>query len=542
MAGAISKLIEGIDWADLYAQAVLLAGNASSNVLDRIDSVGRITALSSVIAAYAAWRVGYALFLSPLRNIPGPFLARLTHMRWQLIAFTGGAAKAADEDYNRYGDIYVLAPNAVSISNPSDCRTVFGSHAFVKTDFYKSVDILGVHNIFSTRDPQFNQMRRRQIGPSYTLGYLSRMEPKIVKYGIEALKTKWDQVIDEASKSGRKAVVNVNQDLLYATFDITGALAFGREFNALKNNDPKVIEWVASTVHYFGIITNIPLLLWFPFSLILGNMKANLMSLTSFGNESVVVRKKHLAEGGEKIEDLLGAFIEAEDSETKNRMSNEHLLAEIVITLLAGSETSSNTIMWTIHLLTLYPECLKRATQEVRSKFAKGHTIAYTEGRAQLQYLEACLYESMRLKPVTEGQWPRVVPKGGITLSGHFLPAGTEVNINTGGVTRNKGSWKDPYLFNPQRFIDDEDLKRSVFAFSTGVRICPGRNLAWIEMITILANLLKDYDISLPQDAAFGPHILNEHGQPRLMDSKYFIVSTPANASRDCRLVISKAQ
>jgi cytochrome P450 len=79
-----------------------------------------------------------------------------------------------------------------------------------------------------------------------------------------------------------------------------------------------------------------------------------------------------------------------------------------------------------------------------------------------------------------------------------------------------------------------------VFAFSYGPRSCIGRTLAWVEMMTILANLLKDYNISLPKDSIYSPSNVNKKGIPLVMPSKCHIVFAPTNPERDCRLVLSK--
>ncbi|KAJ1932774.1 hypothetical protein FBU59_006253, partial [Linderina macrospora] len=385
MPGVISKFIEETDWRDLLVQALSLT-----------KSIGHGRIAAGAVAGYVSWKIIYAMYLSPLRNIPGPLLARLTGLRSEYIAFVGKTGDYAGSEYEKYGDIYIHGPNAVSVSNPSDCRTVLGSHAFVKSDFYKSIDILGVHNIFSTRDPLFNQMRRRQVGPSFNAGYLAKMESKITQHGALALKSKWEDVIAKAEQQNTDAVINVHDDLMFAAFDITGTLAFGREFNALKNDDPTVIKWVADSQTYFGLITNIPVLLHFPFNFFVRHLKRQLLQLASFSQESVDHRNNLLTQGAEKPKDLLTAFMDAVDPESKTRMNHTELLAEMVITMMAGTDTTSNTLMWTIHLLMLYPECYKRVVDEVRSTFDKDHTIGYTEGRQKLPYLEAVLYESMR--------------------------------------------------------------------------------------------------------------------------------------------------
>ncbi|KAI8322151.1 cytochrome P450 [Martensiomyces pterosporus] len=511
-----------------------------------VDKVGYAKIVATSAGVVAAYKLIHALYFSPLRNIPGPLLSRLTRKRAELIGALGGQAHNACEEYEKYGDIYVYQPNAVAISNPSDVRVVFGSHAFRKSDYYKGTDVLGVQTTTSARDPQLASMKRRQMGPYFNHAYLARLEQVVVELGFLAIKDKWDKLISESVDG--QVEVNYQKDLLYATFDTIGVLAFGREFGALKNDDPTVSRWLGSTLAYFGMKSLFPLLEYSPFSLLIRPVKRQYEELLVYSAQCIADRKSLLASFGKddansdkKPIDLLQGFIDAEDPESKTRMTPTQVHAETLVMLLAGSETSSNTLTWTLHLLMLYPQHYRRAVEEARSLFDKDHLISFNEARSQLPFVEACIYESMRLAPVTGGMWPRLVPEGGVTLRGHFLPAGTEVYVSISGANIHKDYWNEPHLFDPTRFIDNEEAKRNVFTFSTGVRICPGKHLAWIEMLTILGNVLKDYDMQVPDGYThLGPSVLDKNGYPKLMDSNHFITSNPANPARDCRILITK--
>ncbi|KAI8322150.1 cytochrome P450 [Martensiomyces pterosporus] len=531
----VLSLLTDVDWFDIL-----------DRVSAAVNQLGYTNIIATSAGALAAYRVIYALYLSPLRNVPGPFLARLTNKRAELIGILGGQARKAREEYELYGDVYVYQPNAVSISNPTDIRIVLGSHAFQKTVFYHSVNVLNEKTTFSACDPQLASMKRRQIGPYFNSTYLARAEPTIMKQGIHTIKEKWDRLLDR-STSG-VAEVNFHKDFLLATFDTIGALAFGRDFGALKNDDSTIVKWMSATLTYFGTHSISPLLNIFPFSLLVWPWERYYNRLIAHSGKCIADRRELLerlgkgATDSEKPADLLQGLIEAEDPESKAKMTPVQVQAESILMLTAGSETSSNTLSTTLHLLMLYPIHYKRAVEEVRSVFGKDHTITYSEAKSKLPFIEACIYESMRVAPVTGGQWPRLAPKGGITLSsGHFIPAGTEINVNLSGANLNKDCWAEPYLFSPTRFVDDEKAKRNVYAFSYGVRVCPGRHLAWMEMLTILANILKDYDFALPPGyTTRGPNVLDVNGYPKLMDSLHFFVTIPENSLRDCRLAISR--
>ncbi|KAI8318818.1 cytochrome P450 [Martensiomyces pterosporus] len=261
----------------------------------------------------------------------------------------------------------------------------------------------------------------------------------------------------------------------------------------------------------------------------------------AFANRCIEERKQLLAEGAAKPNDILQAYIDAEDPESKIKMTPSQVTTEVIIMFLAGADTGSNTLTLTIHLLMLYPQHYRRVVDEVRSNFDKDHLITFDEVKEKLPFLEACIYESLRIRPIG-APLPRVVPPGGVTLQGHFIPEGYTCLVATPAANMNKGAWDKPHIFNPERFINNEENKRSILTFSSGVRICPGRHLAWVEMLPTLANLLNAYDFALPEDALFTPDNLDKHGQPQMMPQYTTANNIPRFPERDCQVVISKRQ
>jgi cytochrome P450 len=221
-------------------------------------------------------------------------------------------------------------------------------------------------------------------------------------------------------------------------------------------------------------------------------------------------------------------------------MTPSEIQAECIMMMLAGSETTSSAIMWTFHLLLLHPEELQRVTAEIRSEFAPDHLISHKEILAKLPYLEACVYESLRVSPTTAGLTPRISYTRGITLDEIFIPPGTEIHVNLRSVNMDGSFWEEPSRFRPGRFLNNDAAKKNLFTFSYGPRNCIGRNLAWVEILTIAANILKDYDIALTPDSKFGPHNVDDAGIPELLPAKCFIASFPSNPDRDCRMVVSR--
>ncbi|KAJ1720335.1 hypothetical protein LPJ53_005029 [Coemansia erecta] len=522
---------------------VRLVQGSIAQITALIDSFGipRATLLLGALGLYIAGLSAYRLFFSPLSRIPGATLSKLTVLKLRFDALTGRMGHAAHSDYYKHGDIYTLAPNIVVLSNPSDCRTVLSTHRFAKSHMYEAFALID-DTIFTTRSPDLVHTRRKQVGPAFTHGYLAEMEPVIIECGISAIRQKWDQMI---SRSDRGAVeINYAGHFSLATFDIIGALGYGQRFNALHNDQAQIISWVnryntlAMLKFTFGDPERLPNRILFR------SLLKSKAEFVAFGNAAAQTRRDQLAQGlAKRPKDILQALIDGEDPDSKIKMTPLQITAENIGFLIAGTDTTSLTLSWTIHYLMLYPRVYNKAVTEVRTAFppAADHTISYAEAKASLPYVEACIYESMRIQAVSGVPLPRIVPKGGATFQGYFLPEGTQIGVNIAGANHHKDTWESPREFIPERFIDNEKLKQNVLTFSSGVRICPGRNLANYEMMTILANILKDYDLENPRDALFTPDNLDVHGNPNTMPCTQNLTIAPKYPDRDCRVIIRRA-
>lgn len=97
------------------------------------------------------------------------------------------------------------------------------------------------------------------------------------------------------------------------------------------------------------------------------------------------------------------------------------LVANANILVIAGSETTATLLSGVTYFLLKHPEVLSKLTHEVRSAFTTEGEINIS-AVSQLTYMSACLEETLRLYPPVAIGIPRVVPQGGGTISGHFVP------------------------------------------------------------------------------------------------------------------------
>ena len=144
-----------------------------------------------------------------------------------------------------------------------------------------------------------------------------------------------------------------------------------------------------------------------------------------------------------------------------------------------------------------------------------------------LPYLRAVIEETLRLSPPAPSVLPREVLRGGLTIGDEHIPEGMVVGVSAYVVHRNPEYYPEPSMFYPERWIIDGDLSseksqsiartpaaiqaaRQAFSpFSQGARGCAGRQLAYYELHTALAMLLRRFDIRLAKDAQTGNMLKN---------------------------------
>ncbi|KAG6654855.1 tryptamine 5-hydroxylase-like [Carya illinoinensis] len=203
--------------------------------------------------------------------------------------------------------------------------------------------------------------------------------------------------------------------------------------------------------------------------------------------------------GKEDFVDVLLRVQQRDDLEVP--ITDDNLKALVLDMFVAGTDTSSATLEWTMTELFRHPMVMKKAQEEVRNiasstgKFEESHL-------PHLNYLKAVIKETMRLHPPV----PLLVPRESMekcNLDGYEIPAKTRVLVNSYAIGRDPKSWENPLEYNPERFMDvDIDAKDKDFRFlpfGGGRRGCPGYSFALATVEIALARLLCHYDWALPQ-------------------------------------------
>ncbi|GAV80372.1 p450 domain-containing protein [Cephalotus follicularis] len=183
-------------------------------------------------------------------------------------------------------------------------------------------------------------------------------------------------------------------------------------------------------------------------------------------------------------------------------ITNDNLKALVLDMFVAGTDTTTATLEWTMTQLARHPRVMNKAQEEVRKVASSSGKV--DESHLQyLHYLKAVIKETMRLHPPV----PLLVPRESMktcVLDGYEIRAKTRVLINTYAIGRDPKSWDNPLEYNPERFdqenssigVKEQDFK--FLPFGGGRRGCPGFTFGLATVEIALARLLYHFDWALP--------------------------------------------
>ncbi|OLY77651.1 Averantin hydroxylase [Smittium mucronatum] len=495
----------------------------------------------SVLCAYGVYKVIYYTLLDPLRKIPGPWMARFNTFALGRANVTGDFTRYCLDLHEKYGPVVRIGPNRVSDCKTKDFKKILATYRFRKSANYDG--FANVHqSLFSTRSEEFNRMRRRQVGPAFSQTGLDSMDSSVETVCVDAFIEKLNQLVDAGHGSAEFNFFKYYQNV---TAEVIGLLAFGERFHAVENGGHEITEWIDASMKNFGLSKSFPIMK--VAMAVIPSLSVNETKLRKFCLEAINKRRQLIKTN--KIDanqvDILQMLITATNTSNKKPLTDDELIAEMVTMVIAGVDTTSITMTWLTTFYMLYPQIYKRVVDEIRTNFPdKNHKITDKEAREKLPYFIATVYETLRLRGSVGASLNRDVPKEGVELSGYYIPGGTVVGMFIPGCHADTDVWKNPNSYNPDRFMgpDGEELKKEVVSFSTGVRICVGRNLAWMEIFMIMPNLIRNFDLSAPKDWQFSPTILDptRDNEPLLPNDVTFATRPPANPDRDSRVVITR--
>jgi cytochrome P450 len=178
-----------------------------------------------------------------------------------------------------------------------------------------------------------------------------------------------------------------------------------------------------------------------------------------------------------------------------NDIEIRHIMFDAFI---GGTDTTANMISFITYFIAHHPDVKKKMVEEIDRVFQGDRKRPITESDLhKLKYCEAIIKEVDRVHPVAS-MLARYATEPD-EIAGYKWPAGTLFQMNAVSIHRQKDCWEDPDKFNPDRWMVEgfEPKKYSFIMFGGGLRVCPGRKLAMIELVSLMALLFRKYEIDL---------------------------------------------
>jgi cytochrome P450 len=207
----------------------------------------------------------------------------------------------------------------------------------------------------------------------------------------------------------------------------------------------------------------------------------------------------HRQQAGADGDDLLSRLLRASDPDTGAAMDPQQVRDEALIFLLAGHETTSTALTFTLHLLGRHSS-EQRLVHDELDAVLDGRAPTFDDTPA-LERTAMAIKEAMRL-------YPPAYALGRLSeteneIGGYTIPAGSYVVVSQFATHRHPQFWDDPEAFDPARFTAERERERhthAYFPFGGGPRACIGSHFAMLEAIIAVALLLQRFEIRSAQE------------------------------------------
>jgi retinoid hydroxylase len=338
-----------------------------------------------------------------------------------------------------------------------------------------------VNNVFGkgllNTDGEEHDRPRKMMNPAFTLAYMQKYLP-IMQKVIERRTAEWaDQSEIDLWQATRKI-----------TFDVAAEALIGLETGARIDR----LRELFYTLLYSDVETGETVAeFWQRHSLIRQELDGILLTMINARREN-------------PTDDILGILVQAKDDDG-NAFTDEQLLGQLHVLLIAGHETSTTASAWLLALLAMHPAYLARVEAELATVLAEHNGAVTLEAIKAMKLLENALDETGRMYPPVTN-----VPRGVVQefeFGGYKVPVGVPVRLSLVASHYLPEVFPEPQKFDPDRFAppreEDKHNPYSLVTFGGGPRICIGLNFATVEIKALAAHVLRQYKLTVPENAQY---------------------------------------
>ncbi len=314
------------------------------------------------------------------------------------------------------------------------------------------------------------------------------------------------------------ATFDAHADLMRLTVDVASGLAFGRDLNTLEEKADPIQKHLDKIFPAVARRLTAPFPYWRYLPLASDREVADAVEQVCKLIDALIAETRQRLVATPELQtrprNLLEALVAAQ-AKGEEGPSDEEISANVMTMLLAGEDTTANSLSYMMHFLMEYPHVQAAVQEEV------DRVIGLTDQPWQdpttlerLRYIEAFANEAMRCKPVA-GHVTFLEPYEDVTIQDVFVPKGTPILALNAHLGTQEANFCEPQEFRPERWLqsagtlDGAHNTKAFMPFGSGPRFCPGRHLAMMQIKMFTAMLCRDFELARPQESASMEDIYN---------------------------------
>ncbi|KAG2039490.1 cytochrome P450 [Suillus americanus] len=354
-----------------------------------------------------------------------------------------------------------------------------------------------------------HRRQRKALTPAFSNAAIRKLTSVFYDSAYKA-KGAWDTAV-ESSKDG-DTIIEVQNWMNHISLDTIGIAGFSHDFGSLDGKHASVTDVFdtfganqqASAVNEIFIL----LASAFPIIIKMPTKRTNLfkklsVTMEKISNDLLIrSRREKDANMNERDEEksIIGLLIKSEGQDAELHMSEEEVMAQMKVLLLAGYETTSISLTWALIELSRHADVQTNLREEL---LVFGADPTYDQLKASLPYLDAVVHEILRLHPPV-GEFTRLAAADDViplsepvrTESGEMtnsisITKGTLITIPGAAINRSSAIWgPDAKEFKPDRWLVEDGISgkakevqghRHLLTFVDGPRTCLGKDFAITE-------------------------------------------------------------
>ncbi|KAJ6028402.1 Cytochrome P450 [Penicillium herquei] len=465
------------------------------------------------ISCYLSALIIYRLYVSPLRHFPGPKLAAATQWYetyYEMVYHGGGMfTKHIKQLHEKYGPIVRINPWELHIDDPEFYETIYApSSTFDKLLVHQNR--FGIPSAaFSTAAHSVHKNRRAALSPFFTKSRIQAHAPFL------------QELIDKicsrlaSENAGQQTPLTLNHVFACFSADLIMSLAFGDEPSFILTP-----TWQTAFVRAMDtLVQSTHMNTQFPIMVPLANAIPEwiLLRTQSFG--PVVQFRQSLNKRIARLFDPVEKEKSADQTTPEGRATVFEVLlnsslppAELTPTRFqdesvsivgAGFDTTREMLAMISYHILANENITRKLREELQAAIPDPATIPAWTQLQQLPYLSACIEEGLRVGFGTVQRSPRIASTV-LTYDKYSIPAGTPISQDTYHMHTNETVFPDPEVYRPERWLGNprgpdgvKKLSRYNVAFGRGARMCLGMQLAYAAMYSMIATLMRRFELEL---------------------------------------------